>query len=105
MSLEHSPTRQRHNGNSEVEFSEGAGIDHPALDAEYWYALIDEKAMAEFLGVTHRSLQKWRQTGEGPKYVAISARCVKYRRVDGREYSEARLRSSTSDPGPEANAD
>ena len=86
-------------------FGGTAGAGHnggPALDAAFWYGLIDEKAMADFLDVTDRSLQKWRQTGNGPKFVRLSARCVKYRRIDGREYSEARLRSSTSDPGPGA---
>ena len=85
-----------------------AGIGHngaPDLaDPEFWYALIDEKEMADFLDVTDRSLQKWRQTGGGPRFVRISARCVKYRRIDGRAYAEARLRASTSDPGPETNA-
>lgn len=83
MSLEHSPAK---------------------CDPGYWYELIDEKAMAAFLDVTDRSLQKWRQTGGGPKFVRISARCVKYRRIDGRAYAEDLLRSSTSDPGPEASA-
>ena len=99
MSLEYSPLAGIA-GNA----GEGAGVRHnggPALDPEYWYGLIDEKVMAEFLDVTDRSLQKWRQTGDGPKFVRISARCVKYRRIDGRAYSEARLRSSTGDPGPE----
>ena len=76
----------------------------PPLDdnPEFWFALINEKVMAEFLNVTPRSLQKWRRTGEGPKYVRISGNCVKYRRVDGREFSVARLRRSTSDPGQAA---
>ncbi len=102
MSQEHSPIRQRRNGDV-------PGIDHGGppddlTDPGFWYELIDEKAMAAFMGVTDRSLQKWRQTGDGPKFVRLSARCVKYRRIDGRSHSEARLRSSTSDPGPEANA-
>ena len=95
MSREHSPSRAPAIGHH----------DSPddLADPEFWYGLIDEKAMAVFLDVTDRSLQKWRQTGDGPKFVRISARCVKYRRIDGREYSEARLRASTSDLGPEAN--
>ena len=68
-------------------------------DLEFWFGLINEKAMAEFMDVTDRTLQKWRRTGDGPKFVRLSSRCVKYRRIDGRELSEARLRSSTSDPG------
>ena len=78
----------------------------PPLDnnPEFWFGLINEKAMAEFMDLTDRTLQKWRRTGEGPRFVRISSRCVKYRRIDGREYSESRLRVSTADPGPKAAA-
>jgi hypothetical protein len=72
-------------------------------DAEYWFALIDEKEAAEFLDLTDRTLQKYRQSGGGPKFCRLSARCIKYRRHDLRLWAEAALRSSTSDTG-EANA-
>ena len=70
--------------------------------SDYWYGLIDEFAMAAFLDLSVRSLQGKRYKGGGPRFVRLSSRCVKYRRIDGREYAEARLRSSTSDQGPEA---
>ena len=85
----------------------GIGHNNPPSEIDdpgFWYSLISEKAMAIFEDVTVRTLQKWRQTGEGPKFVRLSAKCVKYRRIDGRVHAEARLRSSTSDPGPEASA-
>ena len=104
MSSEHSPIRQRRNGGGDIPSIGHNGPPSEIDDPGFWYELIDERAMAAFMGVTDRSLQKWRQTGEGPKFVRLSARCVKYRRIDGRSHSEARLRSSTSDPGPEANA-
>lgn len=68
----------------------------------YWNALIDEKAAAEFLGLTNRFMQHRRQQDGGPRYIAISSRCIRYRRIDLRAWSEARLRTSTSDPGQEA---
>ncbi len=71
-------------------------------ESDYWYSLIDEFAMAAFLGLSIRSLQGYRYKGGGPRFVRLSSRCVRYRRIDGREYAEARLRSSTSDQGPEA---
>ena len=71
-------------------------------DANYWFALIGEQNAAEFLDLTDRTLQKYRQTGDGPKFCRLSARSIKYRRYDLRLWSEARLRSSTSDPGPAA---
>jgi hypothetical protein len=45
-------------------------------------ALIDEKAAASFLNVTPRFLQNRRKTGDGPLFVRISHRCVRYRKAD-----------------------
>ncbi len=71
-------------------------------EADFWYGLIDEKAAAKFLNLSVRSLQGYRYKGGGPRFVSVSARCVKYRRIDCREWSETKLRTSTSDPGAEA---
>ena len=71
-------------------------------DPTFWNALVDEKEAARFLGMTDRFMQHRRQQGDGPKFVAVSARCIRYRRLDLRAWSEARLRSSTSDHGAEA---
>ena len=71
----------------------------PEADTAYWFNLIDEKAAAEFLGLTDRTMQKLRQKGGGPRYSALSSRCLRYRRQDLRQWAEARMRSSTSDPG------
>ena len=68
-------------------------------DQDYWHALIDEKAAAKFLGLKDRTLQKFRQAGGGPKYIAISSRCLRYRRIWLLEYAEARVRASTPDAG------
>ena len=94
MSQEHSPLRQRRVGVS-------PDLDGRDDDLDYWYALIDEKAAAEFIGVTDRTMQAFRQRGGGPRYVVISARCIRYRRIELREWAEARLRTSTADSGPE----
>jgi len=59
--------------------------------------LITETEAADFLGVTRRALQQWRLNGSGPKYVKISQRCVRYRRIELIKWSEERLRSSTSE--------
>ena len=69
---------------------------------EYWHSLIDEKDGGSFLGLTDRTMQAFRQRGGGPRYIVISARCIRYRRVDLRTWAEARMRRSTSDPGAEA---
>lgn len=88
MSLEHAPSR-----------SGAIVLEQPEVDAGFWYSLINEEAAAAFLDLSVRSMQGFRYKGGGPKFVRLSSRCVKYRRVDCREWSETKLRTSTSDPG------
>ena len=66
---------------------------------DYWFELIDEDRAAEVVDLTDRTLQKYRQQGGGPPFIRVSSRCIKYRRIDLRRWSEDRLRSSTSDVG------
>ena len=73
-----------------------------ADDPNFWQALINEKEAGDFLGLSDRAMQKMRQTGGGPRYVHISSRCLRYRRVDLRIWAESRIRTSTSDPGQAA---
>lgn len=75
----------------------------PAAEYEtFWHSLIGEKAAAAFVDQSIRTMQSLRQRGGGPKYVRLSARSIKYRRIDLRAWVEAKLVSSTSDPGLEA---
>ena len=61
-----------------------------------------EKQAARLLGLSYKTLQKYRITGGGPRYVHVSNRCVRYRLCDLKAWQESRLRTSTSDPGPAA---
>ena len=100
MSLEHSPAKA-----SDTAIQAGGPLPAPTApegDEDYWHSLIDEKAAAKFLGLTDRFMQHRRQQGGGCRYIAISSRCIRYRRIDLRAWSETRLRSSTSDPGQAA---
>ena len=92
MSSKHDPACTRVGFN--VSSDQG---DEP--ESEFWFALIPEAEAADFLNLSVRSLQGFRYRGGGPRYVRISGRCIKYRRIDLREWTEARLRSSTSDRG------
>ena len=74
----------------------------PIQASDYWQALIDENEAGAFLGLTVRGMQAYRQRGDGPRYIRISARCIRYRRIDLKAWADARLRKSTSDPGAEA---
>ena len=90
MSLEHSPSRLGHSG--------GSALDEPG-DPDYWHSLIDEKVAAAFLGLEPRTMQSFRQRGNGPKFIKISSRCLRYRRADLKTWSDSLVRRSTSDSG------
>ncbi len=62
--------------------------------------LLNEHEAAAHLGYTVRALQNWRLRGGGPLFVKISDRSIRYRKCDLTKWIEAKLRSSTSDPGP-----
>ncbi len=94
MTAEHSPAK--------ATGTAAQGGDPDEGDPTYWHSLIDERTAASFLGMTDRFMQHRRQQGDGPQFVAVSARCIRYRRLDLRAWSEARLRSSTSDHGAAA---
>ena len=79
--------------------SNGEATPVEITDPDYWYSLVDEQVAADWIGVVTRTMQGWRQKGNGPKFVQLSSRCVKYRRIDLKQHADERLRSSTSDPG------
>ena len=60
---------------------------------------LTEKEVATQLSVTTRCLQAWRYRGGGPKYIRISARCVRYRPEDVRAWIEERTFNNTSEVG------
>ena len=61
-----------------------------------WDALISEKEAAEFLGVKVPTLQKYRCTGNGPKFARLSPRCIRYRRSWLEAWANEKVYSSTS---------
>jgi hypothetical protein len=62
--------------------------------------LLTEEEAAESIGLTPRFLQTRRYRGDGPPFVRISIRCVRYIPADLEAWAMARRRTSTSD-GPE----
>lgn len=60
--------------------------------------LLTEKDVAQLLGYSPRTLQKWRAAGVGPRFVKAN-RSVRYRREDLLLWIKDRIRRSTSDPG------
>ena len=73
-------------------------------DTDYWLSLVDEKAAADFLDVTTRTMQSLRQRGSGPRFHALSARCIRYTRAGLKAWADEHMRASTADPGPDGDA-
>ena len=59
--------------------------------------LLTEAEAAEFIGFTPRFLQDRRYRGDGPPFVRVSARAIRYRIEDLEQWAEERLRTSTSE--------
>ncbi len=80
-----------------------AATQPPETDAvsnsDYWYSLIDEKEAGKFLHFSSRHMQGLRYRGGGPRFLRLSARCVRYRRWDLWKWAGEHLRTSTSDLG------
>ena len=65
-------------------------------------SLLTEAQAARLLNFTPRFLQARRARGDGPPWVSISARAIRYRRSDLLEWIERHVRTSTSDRGTDA---
>ena len=62
--------------------------------------LLSTKQAARIMGLSHRTLERYRLTGQGPAYRKLGGRVV-YHPADLERWIEAARRSSTSDPGPD----
>ena len=58
--------------------------------------LVDERAASVCLGLSTRTLQKWRLQGLGPRFVKLG-RAVRYDPADLQEFLQASRRRSTSE--------
>lgn len=59
---------------------------------------LDERQAAEYLSLSPRTLQTWRQRGNGPRFLKLG-RSVRYRRADLDAFIESRVRANTSESG------
>jgi len=57
--------------------------------------LLTEKQAAERLNLSHRTLQRWRVTGQGPRYTKLGA-AVRYPEDEIARFQTDGLRCSTS---------
>lgn len=44
--------------------------------------LVDQREAARFLGLAPRTLESWRSRRIGPRFIAYSRRCIRYRIAD-----------------------
>jgi len=84
-SLKEKSLRESHKKNSKNSFSD--------LDPELH---IDEKIAANYLGISHRTLQGYRTKGGGPEFVKISHKVVRYKISDLIKWTENKKRKNTS---------
>lgn len=59
--------------------------------------LLNEKQAAQALGVSVRTMQGWRFHGQGPRFVRLSKKAIRYRPSALAEYVARREVSSTSE--------
>lgn len=63
---------------------------------------LNQIELAARWNISHRTLERWRWTGEGPLFIKLGGRVV-YRLEDIEEYEREQIRSSTADhPGKPA---
>ncbi len=60
------------------------------------FELLDTASAARALGLRPSTLNKWRTTGCGPRFVRLGA-AVRYRRVDLAAFIECRVVASTAE--------
>jgi predicted DNA-binding transcriptional regulator AlpA len=58
--------------------------------------LLTSKQVAALLGMTDRSLERWRTAGDGPRFIRLSRRTIRYRRADIDAFLAARVYDSTA---------
>lgn len=58
--------------------------------------LLSPAAVAEMLGVAERTLERWRITGDGPRFVKLSRKAVRYCAKDVAAFIAERIRANTA---------
>jgi predicted DNA-binding transcriptional regulator AlpA len=57
--------------------------------------LLNTNQVAEWLGCSPQSLEIYRSRGEGPRFIVIGPRNIKYRRSDVKAWLKTRVHQST----------
>jgi len=61
--------------------------------------ILDTPSAAKHCGLSKPTLERYRLTGDGPAFLKIGRKCVRYRLEDLNAWLASRVRRSTSDQG------
>ena len=61
--------------------------------------LLTTPQVADWLGLRPQTLDRWRMNGEGPPFLSINGRAVRYRKADVDAYLDASLCANTLEAG------
>lgn len=68
---------------------------YPNLMGQQPDPLLTPQALAERLAVSVKTLERWRLQGEGPPFVRVSRKVIRYRGSDVARFIENQVRTST----------
>ena len=61
------------------------------FNSDYWFSLIDEKEAGKFLDLSSRHMQGLRYRGDGPLFMRLGTRCIRYTRTHLKKYADKHL--------------
>ena len=70
------------------------------VPAKHSIIVISEPEAARRLGISRRTLQRWRESGEGPPFVVLGVRRIAYRPADLDAWVEVRVAPSNAGAAP-----
>jgi predicted DNA-binding transcriptional regulator AlpA len=54
----------------------------PDSSNDHYSALLSERQVAHRLGISVRTVQAWRVSGDGPEFIRLGRRTIRYREID-----------------------
>lgn len=58
--------------------------------------LLRPDQVAEYLHISERTLERWRMCGEGPQYLSLSKKLIRYAAEHLREFLAGRVKANTA---------